>query len=84
MSKLKSLKNLQISWNGCVYFDQSVYVKTYKKYNFLNNNLFPSLPNETSSTLINSNLFYRKYRNHIAKKSENEFTTNCKKYSKFI
>mgnify|MGYP001076132326 FL=1 len=84
MSQLKSFKNLQISWNGCVYFDNSVYLKTYKRYKFLNKNLFSNLLNKKPFNSTNSNFFYKKYRNQIVKKLGNEFTTNCKKYSKFI
>ena len=34
-SKLKSFKVLKINSNGSVYFDHLAYLKTYKKYNFL-------------------------------------------------
>jgi len=83
-SKLKSFKILQISSNGCVYFDYSVYLKTYKKYNFSKRSLFSNLLNNKQLTLTNSNFFYKKYRNQIVKKLINELTINCKKYSKFI
>ncbi len=83
-SKLKSFKILQISSNGCVYFDYSVYLKTYKKYNFSKKGLFSNLLNNKQLTPTNSNFFYKKYRNQIIKKLINELTINCKKYSKFI
>ena len=83
-SKLKSFKILQISSNGCVYFDYSVYLKTYKKYKFSKRSLFSNLLNNKQLTLTNSNFFYKKYRNQIVKKLINKLTINCKKYSKFI
>ena len=61
--KLKSLKALQISPNGSVYFDHSTYFKTYKKYNFLKKSFFFKLLNKKNLTLTNSNFFYKKYRN---------------------
>ena len=74
-SKLKSFKILQISSNGCVYFDYSVYLKTYKKYKFSKRSLFSNLLNNKQLTLTNSNFFYKKYRNQIVKKLINETTT---------
>jgi hypothetical protein len=79
-SGLKSFKTLQVLPNGCVYFDHSIYLKTYKKYNFLKKNLTISPFNKTSSNFHPSNFFYTKYRNQIFKNLTNEFTVNCKKY----
>jgi len=62
-AKLKSLKNLQIFPNGCVYFDYSVYVKTYKKYNLSKKSLFFKLLDRKTLLSTNSNFFYKKYRN---------------------
>jgi len=61
--KLKSLKIVNISLNGCVYFDYSVYLKTFKKYKFLEKNLASTSSNKKKSVLVKSNFFYRKYRN---------------------
>jgi UDP-N-acetylmuramyl tripeptide synthase len=83
-SNLKSFKVLQISADGCIYTDHSVYLKTYKKYRFSKKSLFSNLLKKKEFTLTNSNFFYKKYRNQIIKKLINEFTINCKKYSKFI
>jgi hypothetical protein len=83
-SKLKSLKTLQISSNGCVFFDHSIYLKTYKRYNFSKKSLLFSPLNKEELTLTNSNFFYKKYRNQIIKKLIHEFTINRKKYTKLI
>lgn len=83
-SKLKSFKTLQISLNGCVFFDYSVYLKKYKRYHFSKKTFFFDPLNKKDQTLTNSNFFYKKYRNQSVKKPTNELTTNCKKYSKFI
>lgn len=61
--KLKSLKIINISLNGCVYFDYSVYLKTFKKYKFLEKNLASISSNKKKSVLVKSDFFYRKYRN---------------------
>jgi len=82
--KLKSFKVMQISSDGCIYFDYSIYLKTYKKYRFSKKNVFSNLLNKDELTLTNSNFFYKKYRNQNIKKTKNELTTNRKKYSKFI
>ena len=81
-SNLKSFKTLQISPNGCIYFDHSSYLKTYRKYTFSKKSPFFSLLNKKESMLTNSNFFYKKYRNQSTKSLRNELTTNDKKYSK--
>lgn len=83
-SKLKSLKIVHIFPNGSVYFDYSAYLKMYKRYNFSKESFYYNLLSKKKLMLSNSNFFYKKYRNQIVKKSINEFTINCKKYSKLI
>jgi hypothetical protein len=83
-AKLKSFKILQISPNGCVYFDYFAYLKTYKRYNFSKKSLYTNLSDKKETTLTTSTFFYKKYRNQIIKKLKNEFTINCKKYTQFI
>jgi hypothetical protein len=83
-SKLKTLKILHIFPNGCVYFNYSAYLKTYKRYNFSKESFFSNLLNKKKVTSGNSNFFYKKYRNQIIKKLIHEFTINCTKYPKFI
>ena len=83
-SKLKSFKTLQISLNGCVYFDHSAYFKTFKKYNFLEKSLVSNPSSKKKLMTAQSNFFYTKYRNQIFKNLINTLTVNCKKYSKFI
>ena len=77
---LKSLKTLQVFPNGCIYFGSSVYLKSFKKYNFFKKNLVtnPSKPLQTITKPSNS--FYFKYRDQIFKNSVDEFTTSCKKH----
>jgi hypothetical protein len=82
--KLKSFKTIQISSNGCVFFDHSAYLKLYKKYHFSKKSLLSKSLNNKDFSLTNSAFFYKKYYNQIFKKSRHEFTINCKKYSKFI
>lgn len=62
-SRLKSLKSLKISPNGCVYFDYSVNLKTFKKYDFLKKSLVIEPFNKKKPTLLSSNFYYMKYRN---------------------
>ena len=62
-SKLKSFKILQISPNGCVFFDHSVYFKDHKRYNFSKKSLLFNLLDKEKRILSNSNFFYKKYRN---------------------
>lgn len=83
-SNLKFLKVLQVSADGCIYIDHSAYLKTYKKYRFSKKSLFSNLLKKKEFSQTNSNFFYKKYRNQIIKKLINEFTINCKKYSKLI
>lgn len=83
-SKLKSFKTLQIFSNGCVYFDYSVFLKTSKKCNFSKKSLVSNSLEKKKSLLTSSNFFYTKYRNQIFKNLIDEFSVNCKKYSKFI
>jgi hypothetical protein len=61
-SKLKSLKILQILPNGCVYFDNSVYLKTFIRYHFSKNSLLSNFLDKKNLMLMNSNFFYKKYR----------------------
>lgn len=83
-ARLKSFKTLQISSNGCVYFDYFAYLKTYKRYNFSKKSLYANLSDRKETILTTSTFFYKKYRNQIIKKLKNEFTINCKKYTKLI
>jgi hypothetical protein len=62
-SKLKSLKILQVLPNGCVYFDNSVYLKTFTRYHFSKESLLSNFLDKKKLILTNSNFFYKKYRN---------------------
>ena len=79
-SKLKSFKILQILPNGCIYFDHSVYLKTYARYKFSKKSLFFSLLDKKKLILENSNFFYKKYRNQSVNNSINEFKIDYRKY----
>lgn len=59
---LKSLKTLQIFPNGCVYFSSSVYLKSFKRYNYFKKNLTINSSKLSKTTIKHSNLFYMKYR----------------------
>jgi len=67
-SKLKSFKILQILPNGCIYFDHSVYLKTYARYKFSKKSLFSNLLDKKKLISQNSNFFYKKYRNQNTNK----------------
>jgi hypothetical protein len=77
---LKSSKTLQVFPNGCIYFSSSVYLKSFKKYNFFKENLATNSSKKKFPTAKDSNSFYHKYRNQIFKNLINEFTVNNKKY----
>jgi hypothetical protein len=62
-SNLKSLKILQILPNGCVYFDNLTYLKTFVRYNFSKKSLLSNILDKKKIILTNSNFFYKKYRN---------------------
>jgi len=62
-SKLKSLKVLQVLPNGCVYFDNLVYLKIFRRYHFSKESLLSNFLDKKKLLLINSNFFYKKYRN---------------------
>ena len=62
-SNSKSIKILHILPNGCVYFDYSSYLKIHTKYNFSKKSLFLNSLDKKKPTSINSNFFYKKYRN---------------------
>jgi hypothetical protein len=62
-SNLKSLKILQILPNGCVYFGNLTYLKTFVRYNFSKKSLLSNFLDKKKITLTNSNFFYKKYRN---------------------
>jgi len=79
-SKLKSLKILQVLPNGCVYFDNLVYLKTYTRYKFSKKSLFFSLLDKKKLIFENSNFFYKKYRNQSVNNSINEFKIDYRKY----
>jgi len=61
-SKLKSFKILQILPNGCVYFDNSVYLKTFTRYHFSKDSLLSTFLDKKTLIVTNSNFFYKKYR----------------------
>jgi hypothetical protein len=77
---LKSFKTLQVFPNGCIYFDSSIYLRTFKKYNFFRKNLVINISKSSPTVMKHSNLFYLKYRDQIFKNLINEFTINCKKH----
>ncbi len=77
---LKSFKTLQIFPNGCICFSSSVYLKSFKKYNFFKKNLFVNPSKSVPIITKHSNFFYFKYRDQISKNLINEFTINRKKH----
>ena len=77
---LKSLKTLQVFSNGCVSFSSSVYLKSFKKYNFFKQNLVMNSAKPLKTTTKVSNSFYFKYYNQIVKSLIYEFTISCKKH----
>ena len=77
---LKSFKTLQVFSNGCIYFSSSVYLKSFRKYNFFKKSLFINPSKSLSPITKHSNFFYLKYRDQISKSLTNEFTINRKKH----
>jgi len=63
--KLKSLKGLQISPNGCIYFDHLIYFKTYKKYNF------------SKKSLLSKLLHKKKMNSHFTVENTQSFFKTC-------
>lgn len=61
--RLKSSKVINVSLNGCVYIDYSVYLKTFKKCQFLEKNLASTPLDKKKLVLTKSDFFYKKYRN---------------------
>jgi hypothetical protein len=49
-SNLKSLKILQILPNGCVYFDNLTYLKTFVRYNFSKKSLLSNILDKKKSS----------------------------------
>ncbi len=62
-SRLKSFKVINISLNGCVYIDYAVYLKMFKKYQFLEKNIISTSLDKKKFVLTKSDFFYKKYRN---------------------
>jgi hypothetical protein len=79
-SNLKSFKTSQIFSNGCVNFSSSVFLKTFKKYNFFKENLGINSSKFSQAVTKHSNFFYLKYRDQIFKNLINDFSINCKKH----
>lgn len=77
---LKTLKTLQVFSNGCIYFSSSVYLKSFKKYNFFKKNLVMNSSKPVQTITKHSNFFYFKYRDQIFKSLINEFTINRQKH----
>jgi hypothetical protein len=54
---------LHILPNGCVYFDNAAYLKTFIRYNFSKKSLLTNFLDKKKLILTNSTFFYKKYRN---------------------
>jgi len=62
-SRLKSSKVINIFLNGCIYIDYAVYLKTFKKCQFLEKNIISVALDKKKFVLTKSDFFYKKYRN---------------------